>query len=123
MSRPDPNQQGHPQKPLTPDRIRDHRFTTRRRGLDPDEIAAFLARVADELAVARTALTDARALTQVTGCVDAGEVTVSQEDAQGVRHRVFCDRLLPGGGRCALPTEHSVPCTARRRRPNPDRFR
>ncbi|MFB9545174.1 DivIVA domain-containing protein [Micromonospora sagamiensis] len=49
---------GHP--PLTPDRIRDRRFTARRRGLDPDEIAAFLARVADELAVARTALTAVR---------------------------------------------------------------
>ncbi|XTZ17014.1 hypothetical protein ACQSSU_06430 [Micromonospora echinospora] len=68
------------------------------------------------------ARTAARALAQVTGAVDAGEVTVSEEDAQGVRHRVFCDRLLPGGGRCALPTEHSVPCTSRRRRPNPDRF-
>ncbi|MFI6821503.1 hypothetical protein ACIBJE_11205 [Micromonospora sp. NPDC050187] len=69
------------------------------------------------------ARTAARALAQITGRVDAGEVTVSEEDAQGVRHRVFCDRLLPGGGRCALPTDHRVPCAARRRRPNPDRFR
>ncbi|WDZ86420.1 hypothetical protein [Micromonospora cathayae] len=69
---------------------------------------------------ARTAV---RALALVTTCVDAGEVTVSEEDAQGVRHRVFCDRLLPAGGRCALPTEHSAPCTARRRRPNPSRYR
>lgn len=69
---------------------------------------------------ARTAV---RALALVTPCVDAGEVTVSEEDAQGVRHRVFCDRLLPGGGRCALPTDHSVRCTARRRRPNATRFR
>ncbi|OZV76447.1 hypothetical protein CA850_26735 [Micromonospora echinospora] len=46
--------------PLTPERIRDHRFTIRRRGLDPAEITAFLARVADELAVARTALTAVR---------------------------------------------------------------
>ncbi|MFE0588604.1 DivIVA domain-containing protein [Micromonospora echinospora] len=49
---------GHPQ--LTPERIRGHRFTIRRRGLDPAEITAFLDRVADELAVARTALTAVR---------------------------------------------------------------
>ncbi|MEU4565705.1 DivIVA domain-containing protein [Micromonospora sp. NPDC023956] len=49
---------GHP--PLTPERIRDHRFTIRRRGLDPAEITAFLDRVAGELAVARTALTAVR---------------------------------------------------------------
>ncbi|MEV0325360.1 DivIVA domain-containing protein [Micromonospora echinospora] len=48
----------HP--PLTPERIRDHQFTIRRRGLDPAEITAFLARIADELAVARTALTAVR---------------------------------------------------------------
>lgn len=33
--------------------------------------------------------------------VDAGETTVSAEDAQGVRHRVFCDLPLDGGLRCA----------------------
>ncbi|GLY26002.1 DivIVA domain-containing protein [Micromonospora sp. NBRC 101691] len=49
---------GHPQ--LTPERIRDYQFTVRRRGLDPAEITAFLDRVADELAVARTALTAVR---------------------------------------------------------------
>ncbi|WBB77887.1 DivIVA domain-containing protein [Micromonospora sp. WMMD882] len=42
--------------PLSPERIRTRRFTPRRRGVDPDEIAAFLGRVADELAVAQTAL-------------------------------------------------------------------
>ncbi|MFI6821502.1 DivIVA domain-containing protein [Micromonospora sp. NPDC050187] len=49
---------GHP--PLTPERIRGRHFTIRRRGLDPAEIAVFLDRVADELSVARTALTAVR---------------------------------------------------------------
>lgn len=46
--------------PFPPERIRERRFTLRRRGVDPDEITAFLGRVADELAVARTALTAVR---------------------------------------------------------------
>ncbi|WP_423791021.1 hypothetical protein [Micromonospora cathayae] len=57
------------------------------------------------------ARTAARALALLTSRIDAGEVTVSPEDAQGVRHRVFCDRRLAGGGRCALPTDHTAPCT------------
>ncbi|WDZ86419.1 hypothetical protein [Micromonospora cathayae] len=48
----------HP--PLSPERIRERRFTLRRRGADPAEITLFLARVADELAVAQTALTAVR---------------------------------------------------------------
>ncbi|SCL38067.1 DivIVA domain-containing protein [Micromonospora pallida] len=43
-------------RPLRPWQIRARCFTTRRRGLDPDEIRAFLDRVADELTVAQTAL-------------------------------------------------------------------
>lgn len=42
--------------------------------------------------------------------VDAGEATVSREDEQGVRHRVFCDRLLPGRRRCALRADHDGRC-------------
>ncbi|WP_446218025.1 DivIVA domain-containing protein [Micromonospora sp. IBHARD004] len=42
--------------PLRPWQIRDRCFNVRRRGLDPVEIRAFLHRVADELAVAQTAL-------------------------------------------------------------------
>jgi hypothetical protein len=50
--------------------------------------------------------------------VDAGETTVSQEDDQGVRHRVFCHRLLDGGRRCVLRAEHADTCVApARRRP------
>ncbi|WBB77886.1 hypothetical protein O7606_16610 [Micromonospora sp. WMMD882] len=80
--------------------------------------------VAPDLSRARVfARTAVRALALVTPSVDAGEVTVSEEDAQGVRHRVFCDRRLADGGRCALPTDHRVPCLARRRRPNQARHR
>ncbi|MFC0005153.1 hypothetical protein [Micromonospora siamensis] len=45
--------------------------------------------------------------------VDPGETTVSTEDDQGVRHRVFCDRRLDGGRRCVLRADHETPCTAR----------
>ena len=44
---------------------------------------------------------------------DPGETTVSVEDDQGVRHRVFCDARLPGGGRCVLRTDHDGPCDRR----------
>ncbi|GLY26321.1 DivIVA domain-containing protein [Micromonospora sp. NBRC 101691] len=43
-------------RPLRPWQVRARCFTTRRHGLDPDEIRAFLHRVADELTVAQTAL-------------------------------------------------------------------
>ncbi|MEV1288143.1 hypothetical protein [Micromonospora sp. NPDC049679] len=57
----------------------------------------------------------ARSLTFLPA-VDAAEITVSEEDHQGVRHRVFCDRLLDGRRRCALRTDHPgerVPESAR----------
>jgi hypothetical protein len=47
---------------------------------------------------------------------DPGETTVSEEDDQGVRHRVFCDLLLPGGRRCLLRADHDGPCSRRLRR-------
>lgn len=50
--------------------------------------------------------------------VDTGQMTVSYEDEQGVRHQVFCDRRLPGGvgRRCLLPADHDGPCARRLRR-------
>ncbi|MBE1489937.1 hypothetical protein [Plantactinospora soyae] len=42
--------------------------------------------------------------------IDAGETTVSEEDAQYVHHRVCCDRLLPGRRRCALRAGHDGTC-------------
>lgn len=44
--------------------------------------------------------------------LDAGEVTVSAEDAQHERYRVFCDRLLFGDGRCGEREGHSGHCVA-----------
>lgn len=44
--------------------------------------------------------------------LDVPETTLSEEDNQGVRHRIFCDRLLAGGRRCALRAEHPDDCTA-----------
>jgi hypothetical protein len=44
---------------------------------------------------------------------DPGETTVSGEDDQGVRHRVFCDLRLAGGGRCLLRADHDGACARR----------
>ncbi|MGY3516991.1 hypothetical protein ACVMYR_11840 [Micromonospora sp. PTRAS2] len=49
----------------------------------------------------------------VLSCADPGETTVSAEDEQGVRHRVFCDLRLPGGRRCLLRADHDGPCARR----------
>ncbi|MFC4146369.1 hypothetical protein ACFO0M_08895 [Micromonospora mangrovi] len=38
------------------------------------------------------------------------EATVSEEDAQRVRHRVYCDLLLDGGRRCPHPADHDGAC-------------
>jgi hypothetical protein len=62
--------------------------------------------------LARTAVRSLAFLSEL----DAGETTVSEEDDQGVRHRIFCDRLLDGGRRCVLRAEHETPCAARVRR-------
>ena len=45
--------------------------------------------------------------------VDPGETTVSHEDEQGVRHRVFCDRRMPTGRRCLLAAGHDGDCSRR----------
>ncbi len=42
--------------------------------------------------------------------VDRGETTVSEADAQHVRHRVFCDRLLDDRQRCPLRADHDGEC-------------
>ncbi|WP_405434569.1 hypothetical protein [Micromonospora sp. NBC_00617] len=42
--------------------------------------------------------------------VDVGGITVSAEDAQHVRHWVFCDRIMPDRRRCARPADHDEPC-------------
>ncbi|MEU6075629.1 hypothetical protein [Micromonospora sp. NPDC047074] len=44
---------------------------------------------------------------------DPGETTVSAEDAQHLRHRVFCDTLLPDGWRCLLRADHDGSSTRR----------
>ncbi|GAB3848507.1 hypothetical protein ACFFMR_13350 [Micromonospora andamanensis] len=45
--------------------------------------------------------------------VDAGETTVSAEDEQGVRHRVFCDLALTHGRRCGRRAGHDGACAWR----------
>ncbi|MFE9200774.1 hypothetical protein [Micromonospora sp. NPDC006431] len=42
--------------------------------------------------------------------VDRAGATVSTEDAQSVRHWVYCDRLLDGGRRCPRPADHDGEC-------------
>ncbi|MEU8262256.1 hypothetical protein AB0C02_16700 [Micromonospora sp. NPDC048999] len=66
----------------------------------------------DLLAAQRLARVVAR-WTQVLPQTDPGETTVSPEDEQGVRHRVFCDLRLPGGRRCLLRTDHDGACSRR----------
>ncbi|MGW0242743.1 hypothetical protein [Micromonospora chalcea] len=44
---------------------------------------------------------------------DPGETTVSAEDEQGVRHRVFCDLRMGDGRRCLLRADHDGPCARR----------
>ncbi|TDC39644.1 hypothetical protein E1211_03565 [Micromonospora sp. 15K316] len=72
--------------------------------------------VADDLnsarRLARVVAHWAHALTQL----DPGGTSVSAEDDQNVRHRVFCDRLLPGGRRCLLWPDHDGECSRRPRR-------
>ncbi|MFG1842963.1 hypothetical protein ACGFH8_31575 [Micromonospora sp. NPDC049175] len=42
--------------------------------------------------------------------VDVVGTTVSAEDAQDVRHWVFCDRIMPDRRRCARPADHTGVC-------------
>ncbi|WP_341721111.1 hypothetical protein QQG74_02360 [Micromonospora sp. FIMYZ51] len=69
---------------------------------------------APDLARARMfARTVARLLARLSARVEPGGATVSAEDQQCVRHWVFCDQRMPGGGRCVLAVDHSPPCSAR----------
>ncbi|MFG2102517.1 hypothetical protein ACGFJ5_18170 [Micromonospora echinaurantiaca] len=43
--------------------------------------------------------------------VDFGETTLSEEDRQFLRTRVWCDARLDGPGRCRRPNAHDGPCT------------
>ena len=54
------NQRSSAYLPLLPWQVRGRRFTTRRRGADPDEVAAFLDQVADDLAAVYAALGHSR---------------------------------------------------------------
>ncbi|MFG3417751.1 hypothetical protein [Micromonospora sp. NPDC048063] len=44
---------------------------------------------------------------------DPGEITVSDEDNQNVRHRVYCDLRMSGGRRCLLRADHDGVCSRR----------
>ncbi|QDY05859.1 hypothetical protein FJK98_00720 [Micromonospora sp. HM134] len=80
-------------------------------------VAADLARAK---MLARTAARSLAFLAHVDPC----ETTVSAEDDQGLRHRVFCDNRLETGRRCVLRADHETPCTSRlpRRPPNATRL-
>ncbi|MGC4747072.1 hypothetical protein ACLQ28_15645 [Micromonospora sp. DT201] len=42
--------------------------------------------------------------------IDFGETTLSEEDAQFLRTRVFCDARIDGAGRCQRSDDHDGPC-------------
>ncbi|MFF5171533.1 hypothetical protein ACFY3U_02730 [Micromonospora sp. NPDC000089] len=42
--------------------------------------------------------------------VDFGETTVSEEDRQCVRTRIWCDAPVVGAGRCRRRADHDGPC-------------
>ncbi|MCX5115985.1 hypothetical protein OG992_02270 [Micromonospora sp. NBC_00362] len=72
------------------------------------------------LPVVATDLPAAQRLARVIGrpmlvlpMADPGETTVSEEDHQLVRYRVFCDLRLPGGRRCLLGDGHDGACARR----------
>lgn len=72
--------------------------------------------VASDLASAQRLARVVARWMQVLPQADPGETTVSTEDDQGVRHRVFCDLLMPGGRRCLLRADHDGDCSRRLRR-------
>ncbi|WP_372433669.1 hypothetical protein [Micromonospora coerulea] len=43
--------------------------------------------------------------------IDFGEATLSEEDRQFVRTRVWCDARASGSARCLLRADHDGPCT------------
>lgn len=48
--------------------------------------------------------------------IDFGETTLSEEDRQFVRTRVWCDARVGASARCPLPTDHDGPCIRERGR-------
>ncbi|WP_088991832.1 hypothetical protein [Micromonospora chokoriensis] len=66
--------------------------------------------VADLAGALDLARTLARALASMPQ-VDVGGSTISAEDAQHVRHWVFCDRVMPAHRRCAWQADHDGACS------------
>ncbi|MEU8262450.1 hypothetical protein AB0C02_17685 [Micromonospora sp. NPDC048999] len=66
---------------------------------------------ADLAEALRFAYTLTRSLALIPG-IEAAGATVSPEDAQHVRHWVFCDRITPDRSRCTRPADHDGPCDA-----------
>ncbi|MEU7848834.1 hypothetical protein AB0B74_15940 [Micromonospora parva] len=44
--------------------------------------------------------------------IDFGETTLSAEDRQFLRTRVWCDAIVDGTGRCGHRADHDGPCAA-----------
>lgn len=61
----------------------------------------------DEAIILATALRDA--LAHITA-IDFGETTLSEEDRQFLRIRVWCDARLDGVDRCRRRDDHAGPC-------------
>ncbi|MEV6813171.1 hypothetical protein [Micromonospora sp. NPDC051296] len=62
----------------------------------------------DEVTALAVALRDS--LGHVTA-IDFGETTLSEEDRQFLRTRIWCDAPHGGPDRCRLPNDHDGPCT------------
>ncbi|MFY1625160.1 hypothetical protein ACN261_05590 [Micromonospora sp. WMMD723] len=63
----------------------------------------------------------ARTITRALGFlpdVDRGGTTLSHEDAQPVRHWVYCDRPLTPGRRCTRLADHPDDCAPETHRPS-----
>ncbi|WP_327032448.1 hypothetical protein [Micromonospora ureilytica] len=63
----------------------------------------------DEVTALAVALRDSLGHLSV---IDFGETTLSEEDAQFLRTRLFCDANLGGAGRCPRRDAHDGPCAA-----------
>ncbi|SCE83201.1 hypothetical protein GA0074695_1460 [Micromonospora viridifaciens] len=61
----------------------------------------------DEATALAVALRDS--LGHVTA-IDFGETTLSEEDRQFVRTRIWCDARIDGAGRCRRRDNHDGPC-------------
>ncbi|WP_446218671.1 hypothetical protein [Micromonospora sp. IBHARD004] len=63
----------------------------------------------DEATTLAVALRDS--LDHITA-IDFGETTLSEEDRQFLRTRIWCDAKLNGSGRCRRRNDHDGPCGA-----------